>query len=129
MLQNHAKVEVSVEEVKEAVAGLVPERPSVVIDTEARIDGTLRDASIEVRDEDAPAMAVALLNADLPAERSDQDLPAAVQCLAAGVVHAAQSGHVRLHLQFESGQVLPIEMSREAAAALGRGLLDHTRGD
>jgi len=53
------------------------------------------------------------------------DLPAAVQCLAVGVVHAAGTGQVRLHLQFDSGQVLPIEMSRDAASALARALTEH----
>jgi hypothetical protein len=31
-----------------------------------------------------------------------------------------------LHLQFESGQVLPIELPTEAAAALARTLAMHT---
>ncbi len=121
-----AKVAVTIEEVKESNSAA--DTGSVVIETESKVDGELRETSIEVREADAPAMVVALLNAD--AEPADEavatDLPAAVRCLAAGVVHAATEGHVRLHLQFESGQVLPIEMSHAAAAALCRGLGDHT---
>ena len=127
MQHNSSKVELTVEEVKESAAGGTARQPSVVIETEATVDGHLRDASIEVRDSDAPIVAAALLNVDLaaPALASDADLPVAVKCLAAGVVHGAAKGQVRLHLQFESGQVLPIEMPRAAAAALARVLGDH----
>jgi hypothetical protein len=120
------KVTVSVEEVKESSLG--PGGASVVVETESLVDGELRDTSIEVREADAPAVAVALLNADAGAPNPPEvdELPAAVQCLAVGVVHAADEGRVRLHLQFESGQVLPIEMPYAAAVALWRGLGDHT---
>lgn len=118
------KVEVTVEEVKESSPSLHADRPSIVIETEARVDGRLRDTSIEVHEDDVPSIAVALLNADLPRQppRGAADLPIALHCLAAGVVHAATHGRVRLHLQFDSGQVLPIEMSHDAAAALARAL-------
>lgn len=127
MQQNTAKVEVTVEEVKDASPGTEPGQPSVVIETEARVDGELRDTSIEVRHADAPAIAAAILNAEPADVVSPQDLPVAVQCMAAGIVHVATEGQVRLHLQFESGQVLPIEMPRAAAAALARALIDYTR--
>ncbi len=121
------KVEVTVEEVRDSAASTLAGEPSVVIETESTVDGRRRDTSIEVRDSDAPAVAAALLNAETsgPAVAS-ADLPVAVQCLAVGVVHAASLGQVRLHLQFESGQVLPIEMPAEAAAALSRTLAMHT---
>ena len=123
------KVEVTIEEVKDSSPGSAAGESSVVIETESTVDGRLRDTSIEVRDSDAPAVAAALLNAESNgAPASSADLPIAVQCLAVGVVHAATPGQVRLHLQFESGQVLPIEMSDEAAAALSRTLAMHTAG-
>ena len=119
------KVKVTVEEVKESNPG--PDGASVVVETESVVDGELRDTSIEVREADAPAVAVALLSTEASAADplAASDLPAAVQCLAVGVVHAAGEGRVRLHLQFESGQVLPVEMSHAAAAALCRGLGEH----
>ena len=126
MAQHADKVEVTIEEVKESSAGSAAGEPSVVILTESTVDGELRDTSIEVRDADAPAMAAALLNADVAAPTALGDLPLAVQCLAAGVMHAASQGQVRLHLQFESGQVLPVERSHAAAVALCRGLARHT---
>lgn len=120
------KVEVTIEAIKESVPSTVAGASSVVIETEAVVDGRVRDASIEVRDADAPAVAAALLNADAAAPPAAADLPVAVQCMAAGVVHGASEGRVRLHLQFESGQVLPIEMPYDAAAALARTLAMHT---
>ena len=117
------KVQVTVEDVKNSAPG----DASVVIETESRVNGRLRETSIEVREVDAAAVAVALLNPDTDPDDSspDVDLPAAVRCLGAGVVHVASDGQVRVHLQFESGQVLPIEMSRAAAMALCRGLSQH----
>ena len=118
------KVQVTVEDVKNSASN----DASVVIETESRVNGKLRETSIEVREADAPAVAVALLSPETePVDPPcDADLPAAVRCLGAGVVHTASDGQVRVHLQFESGQVLPIEMSRAAAMALCRGLSEHT---
>ena len=125
MNQQADKVEVTVEEVKEATASSTAGEASVVIETESTVDGQRRDTSIEVRETDAPTMAAALLNADVAQPTAAADLPRAVQCLAVGVMHAAGAGQVRLHLQFDSGQVLPIEMSHDAAAALSRALGEH----
>ena len=123
MDQRVNKVDVTVEEVKESIAG----DASVVVETASTVDGRLRDTSIEVRETDAPAMAAALLNADVAQPTGTADLPAAVRCLAVGVMPAAGEGQVRLHLQFDSGQVLPIEMSHDAASALSRALGEHTK--
>ena len=116
------KVEVTIEEVRDSNPGTVAGAAGVVIETESMVNGRLRVTSIEVRDTDVPAVAVALLNADTDAPPAAADLPVAVQCLAVGVIHVASVDQVRLHLQFESGQVLPIEMSKDAAVALSRAL-------
>lgn len=116
------KVEVAVEELKDSNAAAAGD--GVVLHTEAVVNGELRDTSIEVNEVDAPAMVVALLNGETP-DGSAPDLPEAVRCLAVGVVHSASDGYVRLHLQFESGQVLPVEMSHAAAEALSRNLAKH----
>ena len=125
MAQQADKIEVTIEELKESKLGSVGDSVTVVIETESVVDGEVHDTSIQVREIDAPAVAAALLNADAQTPPSAEDLPAAVQCLGAGVVHAASRGQVRLHLQFESGQVLPIEMSHAAATALARVLVEH----
>ena len=125
MNQQVDKVEVGVEEVKDSTPGSVAGEASVVIETESTVDGERRETSIEVRDADAPAVVVALLNGEVADSPAPGDLPVAVQCLAVGVVHSASQGQVRLHLQFESGQVLPVEMSHDAARALARALGEH----
>jgi hypothetical protein len=125
MNQQADKVEITVEEVTDSTPGSASGEPSVVIETESTIDGERRETSIEVRDADAPTVAAALLNAEVGSPTATADLPIAVQCLAAGLVHSASAGQVRLHLQFESGQVLPIEMSHDAARALARALGEH----
>lgn len=126
MTTKNAKVEVTVEHLMEASAGSALGEPSVIIETESTVDGTRRDTAIEVRDADAPTVAAALLDAEVARPTAAQDLPGAVRCLAAGLVQASSAGQVRLHLQFESGQVLPIEISVEAAVALARALREHT---
>ena len=125
MNQQAEKVEVTVEDVKESTASSTVGVASVVIETESTVDGQRCDTSIEVREADAPAMAVALLNADGAQPTVATDLPVAVRCLAVGVIHASGAGQVRLHLQLDSGQVLPIEMSHDAARALSRALSEH----
>ena len=67
----------------------------------------------------APAVAIALL------EKSEQlpgEPPAALDVLAVGVAPSANDGKVRVQLLFESGAVLPVEMSSDAGAALSHGL-------
>lgn len=119
------KVEVAIEEVKDSVPS--GDGASVVLETESKVDGHLHDTTIEVQQEDVPAVAVALLNTDSDgAAAASDDTPPAVKCLGAGVVHWVSADSVRLHLQFDSGQVLPIEMSKDAALALCRGLFQHT---
>ena len=117
------KVEVAVEELKDSAP--TGDNSGVVLETEAVVNGNLHDTAIEVAQEDVPAVAVALLNADGGVAAPGAELPPAIKCLGAGVVHARGDDTVRIHLQFDSGQVLPIEMSRAAALALARGLQGH----
>jgi len=117
------KVEVAVEELKDSAPS--GDNSGVVLETEAVVDGNLHDTSIEVAHEDVPAVAVALLNAEEGVAAQGGELPPAIKCLGAGVVHGGGDGAVRIHLQFDSGQVLPIEMSHAAALALARGLQGH----
>lgn len=125
MNQQAQKIEVIVEDIGNSESGVVAGQRSVVVETGSRVDGELCETSIEVRESDAPAVAAALLNADVEQPTTASDLPVALQCLAVGVVHTGRKGEVRLHLQFESGQVLPIEMSHDAARALSRALAEH----
>ena len=116
------KVEVTVEELKDST--VAADGAGVVLETKAVVDGARHDTSIEVHENDVPAVAVALLNTENGIAVPGDELPPAIKCLGAGVIHWDDPDHVRFHLQFESGQVLPIEMTKAAAHALCRGLLE-----
>jgi len=118
------KVEVAIEELKDSNAT----GDGVVLETEAVVDGEHHDTSIEVHQDDVPAVAVALLNTENGISVPGEELPPAIKCLGAGVIHWDDPDHVRFHLQFDSGQVLPIEMTKAAAQALCRGLLERAGG-
>lgn len=120
------KVEISVEELKDSTPS--GDGSGVVLETESLVDGERYDTLIEVQHEDVPSVAVALLNADGESPPPGAEETPALRCLGAGVVHWDDPESVRFHLQFESGQVLPIQMSRAAALALCRGLFDHAAG-
>ena len=77
--------------------------------------------SVAIATELAPAVAIALLD---KTEHSPGDPAPALDCLAAGAVPSETAGKVRVQLMFENGQVLPVEMSNDAAAALSKGLSD-----
>lgn len=123
MNQRAERVDVEIEELKDSARS--DDGGGVVLETEATVDGERLDTTIEVDDADVPAVAVALLNTDGGGNASGTAVPPAIRCLAAGVVHTVDGHAVRIHLQFESGQVLPIEMSPDAALALCRGLSLH----
>lgn len=118
-------VEVAVEELKDSRE--TDDGTGVVLETSARIDGETHETLIEVRQADAPAVAVALMNvtADEPPASDDAPLPPALKCLAVGVLHVASGDGIRLHLQLDSGQVLPLEMDLAAGHALVKGLTAH----
>ena len=69
----------------------------------------------------APAVAIALLDKTVQAQGS---LSPALDCLAAGAVPSETAGKVRVQLMFETGAVLPVEMSAAAGAALSKGLAE-----
>lgn len=124
MREQADRVEVAVEELKDSVASAPGE--AVVLETESRVDGVRHATSIEISQEDVPTVAAALLNSEHVATTSVDESTPAVRCLGAGVVHWTSDSSVRMHLQFDSGQVLPVEMSKEAALALCKGLFAHT---
>lgn len=69
----------------------------------------------------APAVAIALL--DKTEQAPDAPAPA-LDCLVAGAAPSEDSGKVRVQLMFETGAVLPVEMSVAAGAALARALVE-----
>lgn len=75
--------------------------------------------NIAIATELAPAVAIALLD---KSEQSPGEAAPALDCLAAGAAPSDTAGKVRVELLFESGVVLPVEMSTDAGAALSKGL-------
>jgi hypothetical protein len=69
----------------------------------------------------APAVAIALL--DKTEQEPDAPAPA-LDCLVAGAAPSENAGKVRVQLMFETGAVLPVEMSAAAGAALSKGLAE-----
>ena len=120
-------VEVEIEEVRKSAPS--DDGSGVVLETEAKVRGERHDTLIEVHQKDVPAVAVALLDTQADVAKIGTDEPPAIKVLGAGVVHWTSADSVRFHLQFDSGQVLPIEMSKDAALALCRGLFHQAGGN
>ena len=69
----------------------------------------------------APAVAIALLD---KTEQAPGAPAPALDCLVAGAAPSEKPGKVRVQLMFETGAVLPVEMSVAAGAALSKGLAE-----
>lgn len=81
---------------------------------------TKRSATnVAIATELAPAVAIALL---AKTEQPPGAPAAALDVLAAAAAPSEIEGNVRLQLMFENGEVLPVEMSADAGAALSKGL-------
>lgn len=101
----------------------------LLLEAEGLLKGERRALAIAVKTELAPLVAVTLLAA-LSGTKATGDgseaapSQASMLCLAAGIVKASDPSLLRMHLQFDSGLVLPVEMPRDSAVALLRGLID-----
>ncbi len=101
----------------------------LLLEAEGLLKGERRALAIAVKTELAPLVAVTLLAALSGARPKSDDSPGtpaqpSMLCLAAGIVKASDPSLLRMHLQFDSGLVLPVEMPRDSAVALLRGLID-----
>lgn len=67
----------------------------------------------------APAVAIALLE---KTEQAPSAPSPALDCLAAAAAPSEAAGKLRVQLMFETGAVLPVEMSVEAGATLSQEL-------
>ena len=104
---------------KAKAAGKVTSTKRKATSAIARKRTTKSATNVAIATELAPAVAIALL------EKSDQAPgapPPALDCLAAGVSASEDKGKVRVQLLFDSGAVLPVEMSVAAGAALSDSL-------
>jgi len=102
--------------------GSTPDGLAVVIKAEAVVGGQRSEVEIAITRDLAAQLAVALL-ATTAKQRAERDkLEPALEVLAAAVVASGCADKVRMHLLFEKGVVLPLEVNVEAATALHTGL-------
>jgi hypothetical protein len=101
-----------------------PDGSAVVIKAEAVVGGQRSEVEIAITRDLAAQVAVALL-ATTAKQRAERDkLEPALEVLAAAVVASGCADKVRMHLLFEKGVVLPLEVNVEAATALHTGLTE-----
>jgi hypothetical protein len=81
------------------------------------------ETDVAIANELAPAVALALLE---KTEQSPGGASPALDVLAAAAAPSETTGKVRVELLFESGSVLPVEMSDAAGAALSKKLAEKT---
>lgn len=99
-----------------------PDGSAVVIKADAVVGGQRSEVEIAITRDLAAQLAVALL-ATTAKQRAERDkLEPALEVLAAAVVASGCADKVRMHLLFEKGVVLPLEVNVEAATALHTGL-------
>ncbi|HEY6133698.1 MAG TPA: hypothetical protein VIW70_06955 [Rubrivivax sp.] len=109
-----------ISDLKEVV--LTPDLSAVVIKADA-ISGERRTAvELAITTELAAKVAVALLATTAEARAARDALEPALQVLAAAFVPSGRADKVRLHLLFQQGVVLPIEMDLDAAKHLSKGI-------
>jgi hypothetical protein len=94
----------------------------VVVKAEVLVGGQGTELEIAITRDLAPAMAIALLATTAQARAERDELPPALDVLAAGVVPSSDEEKIRLQLLFDKGAVLPVEMPRAAGEALKNGL-------
>ena len=100
---------------------------AIVLKAHALVAGEHLDLDIAIQTDLAPAVAIALLNTTASARAGRHPLDPAMLCIAAGVAPASTPDKLRIQLLFEAGAVLPVELPRQGAAALLRGLQDEVQ--
>lgn len=97
---------------------------AVVLKTDAVLEDQRTELEIAITTNLAPQVAIALLATTAKARAARDGMEPALDVLAAAVVACGFAEKVRLHLLLHAGDVLPVELTREAATALTRGLVD-----
>ena len=117
---------IKVSQVKEVLAD--PVAAAVVLRTEAEVGGEVTELEIAITTDLAPSVAIALLATTAKARATRDGLEPALEVLAAAVVATGNAEKVRLHLLFDKGAILPIEMPARAGEALKTDLIQTARG-
>ena len=97
----------------------------ILVTADAVVADQRTELELAVTTDLAPSMAVALLATTALARARRDELEPALEALAAAVVRSSSEQRVRLHLLFDKGIVLPLEVDIAAAKALSDGLVEY----
>ena len=100
-----------------------PDRAALVVKAEALLGDNSTEVEIAITTDLAPSVAIALLATTAKARAERDGLQPALEVLAAAVVASGNAEKVRLHLLFDKGAVLPLEVPALAAANLSKDLV------
>jgi len=115
-----------VEQISEVVPA--PDGAAIVVKADVAVAGDRRTAvEFAIATELAAKVAIALLATTAKARAERDGLEPALDVLAAAVVASGCVEKVRMHLLFDKGTVLPLEVPVDAAHALHRGLTDELK--
>ena len=100
-----------------------PDGTAVIVNAEVVLGNSRSEVEIAITTDLAPNVAIALLATTARARAERDGLVPALEVLAAAVIASGSAEKVRLHLLFDKGAVLPIEVPTPTAANLSRDLI------
>jgi len=113
--------DIEIANVKQVAA--LPDGSAVVVKAEVVLGDSRSEVEIAITTDLAANVAIALLATTAQARAARDGLLPALEVLAAAVVASGNAEKVRLHLLFDKGSVLPIEVPSPAAANLSKDLI------
>jgi len=100
-----------------------PDGAAVLVKAEVVLGDKRTEVEIAITTDLAPSVAIALLATTARARAVRDGLQPALEVLAAAVVASGSAETVRLHLLFDKGAVLPVEVPTPAAVDLSKDLV------
>ena len=113
--------DIEISKVKQVAAS--PDGSAVIVKAEVALGDSRSEVEIAITTDLAANVAIALLATTAQARAARDGLLPALEVLAAAVVASGSAEKVRLHLLFDKGSVLPIEVPSPAAANLSKDLI------
>ena len=113
--------DIEISKVKQVAAS--PDGSAVIVKAEVALGDSRSEVEIAITTDLAANVAIALLATTSQARAARDGLLPALEVLAAAVVASGSAEKVRLHLLFDKGSVLPIEVPSPAAANLSKDLI------
>jgi hypothetical protein len=113
--------DIEISKVKHVVP--LPDGSAVVVNAEVVLGDSRSEVEIAITTDLAATVAITLLATTAKARAARDGLHPALEVLAAAVVASGSAEKVRLHLLFDKGAVLPVEVPAPAAAGLSKDLV------